>query len=1370
MQRIVLRKEDERTAPGSGASSEQGVTLVFPASVTEYEQARVEVSTSTRPSDETSRGGRDHGCAAPAPSDGAGTADGARYIVTTDEQRRAWDLPDLADTTIAHDTAPGNPDTIESRDVVPVVDATEAIDLLLEDDGFDDGATVNDTVNESGGGAGGRHRCGRTCPAPVVNLKDNRGPIPEHIRATFGELCRQPSIDGLLESIDRVIAALEGSVVPDLERARVEVAALRRRQVTPQRLGGAGGADPEEDKADRIARTCWTIGRRLGKVDEALERLSFSGMKISPTPASFRRLLREAEVDPAEGAPPEGLFAACDKALRGYEQAAAQAVGRIRAVAEARREVAPGEWNDAAVSQIRHVARLIEDVWAVLDNDSLSKDEIKAVREGLKALEDERQSTDRLAAATLEVLEQLEAADLPLLVLARALDEIRMSQTAGREAAGVLLERLRVVADMPWTARAAERVDIEAAMAELEAAYAGRPEIKARIRRFLATRRLTSTTWTLEGRARGARACRGKGSAPLARRRLVVRPARPATRAPILCFAGPAGCGKTSLAKLIARALRRPAVTVALGGVWDESAIRGLPISFRSPEAGRVVRGLREAKVCNPVMILDEIDKVGGATKSFGDPSAALLELLDPEQNTGFRDAYLELPVDLSEVLFIATANDLAGIPAPLRDRLEIIEAPGYTDDEKVDIVHRTLWREQLELSGLNAGGFWTRTTALMQLARPGGESGAGPARRRLTVEALEEAASATMRSEAGPAANVAPPSMVGGVEVTDAAIREVVRGHTCEAGVRELARQLGAICQFLALRRVEAGDTAPVTVVADADEAEQLDPARRRFTVAEILGRPRYDSLPDRVRDALSRERDRVVGLHPADPEAVAAQAWIEVVEGIPWRRAEERLDAPAVLRRTLDREHVGRTREKDQTLDYLVARQAAMDRHGAGSHSGEAALLCLFGPTGIGRTAFARALATALGRRFVRVSLAGAEKPAAIHGVARPAPDAAPGRLVDALRRLGPLPRRAGDNPLVLLGELDLLGGAAADALLGALDPAGCRAFRDRYVGLPLDLAGVLFVAAATKPGRIPSLLRERIELVPLAGYADAEKERIAVHHLIPQRLGLHGLSGEDLSFSLTGLRRLIGGYAREPGVRILAHRIDALCRRAVRLRAEGLPLPAEIGPETVAAWLGAPPFRDEEVADRTQRPGVAVGLAATPEGGGLVVVEVSRLPGRGSLRVTGTVGPIVTESVNVALTWVRSNADRLAGLGAVLDDATDLHVHVGEAARSKDGPSAGVAIAAAVVSALAGRPVRGDVAMTGELTLAGMVEPVAGIREKTLAACRARMAAVILPAANAADVVESFGDQLPGAIAVRYATTMDDVLEVVLPDVLA
>ena len=323
----------------------------------------------------------------------------------------------------------------------------------------------------------------------------------------------------------------------------------------------------------------------------------------------------------------------------------------------------------------------------------------------------------------------------------------------------------------------------------------------------------------------------------------------------VLCFAGPPGCGKTSLAKLIARALRRPAVAVVLGGVWDESAIRGLPISFRSPQAGQIVCGLREAKVRNPIMILDEIDKVGGATKNFGDPSAALLELLDPEQNTRFRDVYLDVPVDVSEVLFIATANDLAGIPAPLRDRLEIIEAPEYTDDEKIDIVRRTLWGEHLEVSGLNAGAFWTQTAALTHLERPEGASGAAPVRRRLAVEVIDEATSAVMQPGAGPAASGAPSPMAGSVEVTDAAIREVVRGHTCEAGVRELARQLGGICQFLALRRVE---TAPEKRTRRSTTWWPVRPPPRDTGPAPTSGRPRSCVSAGRPASGGRRSRGR--------------------------------------------------------------------------------------------------------------------------------------------------------------------------------------------------------------------------------------------------------------------------------------------------------------------------------------------------------------------------------------------------------------------------------------------------------------------------------------------------------------------------------
>ena len=1345
MQKIVLKNEDKREDPDSGAAEEQRVKLVFPVTNVEYKQARAEVESCPQAASEArtgDRGGDERVTSAGEDGGAATTAPpaGGYYVVTTDAQRRAWSLPNLEHEAADPDTAPGDPDTQEIPEPVPVMDPDEAIEVL-----FGDGANPSADLFADAIEAGRRGQAG---PGPVVNLKHDRGPIPASVHATFRQLCRQPRLDGLLKSLDELIEPLERSVAPGLEAAGREVAALRRREVTPERLGETGGPDSADERTERVARTCWTIERRLRTVGEPLGRLDFAGMKITPSPSAFRRFLEQVEEDPAGNTPEEGLAARCDEALRGFERAAGEAVRRIRAVADARRQVERGAWNDTALRRIRNVLQRVDEAQQALDDDTLPNEKVEVVWENLK--EEEQHAAGQLAAEARDVLGQLEAADLPVDVLARALDELRLAQTLGNEAGAVSLERLALLAVLPWTARAPERVDIEAAMAELDAAHAGRPEAKMRIRRFLATRQLNSATWTVEGRAGGS--CGRDPAAPAALRRLVVRPPRSAMRAPVLCFAGPPGGGKTSLAKLIARALRRPAVLVALGGVWDEAAIRGLPTTFRTPEAGRIVQALEEAGVRNPVIILDEIDKVGGRTHNHGDPAVALLELLDPEQNTRFRDVYLDVPFDLSEVLFIATANDLSAVPAPLRDRLEVIEAPGYTDDEKVDIVRRALWQDQLEVAGLSATGFWTRTPAAGHRAGPEARTG-----RRVAVEVLDGETAAVSRP--------------GSIEVTDAAVLAVVRCHTCEAGVRQLARRLGAICQFVACRGVETGDTTPVTVVADAEEGARLEPTHRPLTVAEVLGPPRYDSLPDHVRDALSRERDLVLGLHPADPAAIAAQAWIEVMEAVPWRRAPAgTLDTPRVMRRTLDREHVGRDHEKDQALDYLASRPAAAERHRAGLPAAAATVLCLVGPAGIGRTAFARALAAALGRRFLRVSLAGVENPAAVHGAARTAPEAGPGRVVSALRRLGPLPGQAGDNPLVLLGELDRVGEAAADALLGALDPARNCAFRDRYLGLPLDLTGVLFVAAATDPGRIPPLLRERLELLPLAGYDDEEKHRIATRHLIRQRLAQHGLSPDELSFSPAALRLLIRGYAREPGVRLLDDRIDTLCRRAARLRADGSSPPGAMKPETVARWLGAPRFRDEELTGRTRRPGVALGLGVTARGGDVLVVEAARLPGGGALRVTGTVGPKLTESAQVAVTWVRANAGRFAALHAGFDDATDLHVHLPDAGWSKDGASAGVTLAVAIVSTLTARPVQGDVAMTGELTLGGQVEPVAGIREKVLAACRAGMATVVLPAANEPDVGENFPRGLPDGISVHYAETMDQVLKVALPDVVA
>ena len=420
MQKTVLRNEDARTAPDSGSGAEGYVTLVFPASATEYEQARVEVETSPQPNVETKPGERPAVIARLAEhirrrpnvetnpayraedKEGAATAEtpcGGYYVVTSDSQRRAWGLPDLANESVARDAAPGDVEPVERHDAVPVVDPTEAIDLLFEDGG-------NESGDDGDGGAMGARRCGRTDPAPVVNLKHGRGPVPDDVRAAFRELCRQPKVDRVLELIDAAVAPLETAAVQELEDARRQLAALRLEAVTPERLGETDGADLSDEAAERAARTCWVIRRRLGKVVKTLGRLDFSGKEIA-TPSSFRRFVQRVEEDPAENMPEEGLVAACDKALRGFEQAVGQAVSRIRGVVDARREVEAGAWNDAAVGRIRTVLRRLEDAHQVLDGDTLPPDTVEAMREGLKELDEERQSADPLAATTREVLGQL---------------------------------------------------------------------------------------------------------------------------------------------------------------------------------------------------------------------------------------------------------------------------------------------------------------------------------------------------------------------------------------------------------------------------------------------------------------------------------------------------------------------------------------------------------------------------------------------------------------------------------------------------------------------------------------------------------------------------------------------------------------------------------------------------------------------------------------------------------------------------------------------------------------------------------------------------------------------------------------------------
>ena len=399
---------------------------------------------------------------------------------------------------------------------------------------------------------------------------------------------------------------------------------------------------------------------------------------------------------------------------------------------------------------------------------------------------------------------------------------------------------------------------------------------------------------------------------------------------------------------------------------------------------------------------------------------------------------------------------------------------------------------------------------------------------------------------------------------------------------------------------------------------------------------------------------------------------------------------------------------------------------------------------------------LATALGRATAWVACGALANAAALLG-ARSGP---PGRIVEELRRVGVR------NPVVVLDEIDHLdetGGAAA-ALLDALDPAPGAAFRDRYLDLSVDLSEVLFVATATSLGPVPAMLRERMTVIELAGYTDAEKRSITTRHLLPQQLALHGLAADHVHVADEAVEALIRGYTREAGVWRLRAALGKLCAKVVRRRADGDTAVVELTPQSLAEMLGAPMHADAEVAGRTAQPGVAVGLSWSARGGAVIFVEATRMAGAGALTLTGRQGEVTQESARTALSWLRAHAEHY-GLDPAFHRNTDLHLHVQADVGPIEGASAGVTMAAALVSALTGRAVRGDLAMTGEITLAGQVLPVGGIKEKVLAAHRCGLARFVLPRENGKQVDEDLGDDLRRAVEVHYVARLDELLELVL-----
>jgi ATP-dependent Lon protease len=528
-------------------------------------------------------------------------------------------------------------------------------------------------------------------------------------------------------------------------------------------------------------------------------------------------------------------------------------------------------------------------------------------------------------------------------------------------------------------------------------------------------------------------------------------------------------------------------------------------------------------------------------------------------------------------------------------------------------------------------------------------------------------------------------------------------------------------------------------------DSVRELDELRVKIDAA---------GMPEGVKKEALRELDRLEKMPPAAAEYTVSRTYIDWLISLPWaKRSDETVD---LLRtqQVLDADHSGLEKAKDRILEYLAVRKLKPDVKGP--------ILCFVGPPGVGKTSLARSIAVSLGREFVRVSLGGMRDEAEIRGHRRTYVGALPGQIIQGLRRAG------ARNPVFILDEIDKLGadfrGDPASALLEVLDPEQNHTFRDHYLDVPFDLSEVLFITTANVLDTMPAALRDRMEVLELPGYTEEEKVRIARDHLIAKQIANHGLLPEHLLFSDEALSSVIRGYTREAGVRNLERELGAICRKVARRHAEGHTEPIVITPQTVIDLLGAPRHLDEELADRTKDPGVAVGLAWTPAGGEVLFVEASRMPGAGLLTLTGHLGDVMKESARTALSWFRSNGAKYGVDQQFFRDA-EIHLHVPSGAIPKDGPSAGVTMVVALASELTGQPVRPDVAMTGEITLSGRVLPVGGIKEKVLAARRHGIKEVILPRQNEKNVNEDLTDEVRGGLIVHYVAEMDEVLALAL-----
>jgi ATP-dependent Lon protease len=528
-------------------------------------------------------------------------------------------------------------------------------------------------------------------------------------------------------------------------------------------------------------------------------------------------------------------------------------------------------------------------------------------------------------------------------------------------------------------------------------------------------------------------------------------------------------------------------------------------------------------------------------------------------------------------------------------------------------------------------------------------------------------------------------------------------------------------------------------------DSMQEIDELRKKMEEA---------GLPAEAKKECERELKRLAKMTPASAEYMVSRTYLEWMTSLPWSKSSGSadIDIPKA-HEILDEDHYDLQKVKERILDFLAVKKLQPGMKGP--------ILCFVGPPGVGKTSLGKSIARSLGRKFVRIALGGMHDEAEIRGHRRTYIGALPGQIIQGLKR------GETNDPVMMLDEVDKLGrdfrGDPSSALMEVLDPEQNNSFRDHYLDVPFDLSKVLFIATANWMDPIPEPLRDRMEIIELPGYTGEEKLHIAYKYLIPKQASEHGLKvGEQIEFTNEGLQEIIHSFTREAGVRNLEREIATITRKQARRMAEGKTDKMIVTPEVVREFLGVPKFRTEkEVEERVKRPGVAVGLVWTPVGGDIIFIEATRMRGGKQFTMTGHLGEVMQESMTAALTWTRANGERY-GIDPDFFRKQDIHIHVPSGAVPKDGPSAGAAMVTALVSLLSGRPIKDRLAMTGEMTLSGVVLPIGGVKEKVLGAKRAGIKEVLLPADNEPNVVADLTPEILGDIKITYVRTLDEVLE--------